>query len=52
MPNTLTQSYLEHSVWKPNLFKGKVAFITGGAVSTLINYFYYRDILEKEKKKI
>ena len=38
MPNTLGQSYLETSVWKPDLFKGKVAFITGGAVSTLFDF--------------
>ncbi|KAI5965568.1 SPS19 [Candida pseudojiufengensis] len=31
MPNTLTSSYLEKSVWKPDLFKGKVVFVTGGA---------------------
>ncbi|KAK6202670.1 uncharacterized protein RJT21DRAFT_118742 [Scheffersomyces amazonensis] len=27
----LDQSYLKDSVWKPNLFKGKVVFVTGGA---------------------
>ncbi|CAI5759559.1 unnamed protein product [Candida verbasci] len=31
MPNTLDHSYLSKSVWKPDLFKGKVAFVTGGA---------------------
>ena len=31
MPNTLDKSYLEKSVWKSDIFKGKVAFITGGA---------------------
>jgi len=31
MPNTLSDSYLKTSVWKPDLFKGKVAFVTGGA---------------------
>lgn len=31
MPNTLTQEYLKTSAWKPDLFNGKVAFITGGA---------------------
>lgn len=31
MPNTLTTDYLQTCVWKPNLFAGKVAFITGGA---------------------
>ena len=24
MPNTLTQSYVQESSWKPDLFKGKV----------------------------
>ena len=33
MPNTLTQSYVQESSWKPDLFKGKVVFITGGAGS-------------------
>lgn len=27
----LTQSYVETSSWKPNLFQGKVVFVTGGA---------------------
>lgn len=27
----LDRSYLETSVWKPDLFKGKVVFVTGGA---------------------
>lgn len=27
----LDKSYLENSVWKPNLFEGKVVFVTGGA---------------------
>lgn len=31
MPNTLTQEYVKNSVWKQDLFAGKVAFITGGA---------------------
>lgn len=31
MPNTLTQEYLKTSSWKPDLFAGKVFFITGGA---------------------
>ncbi|KAG5418921.1 SPS19 [Candida metapsilosis] len=31
MPNTLSNSYLQSSVWKPDLFKGKVVFVTGGA---------------------
>ncbi|KAA8902212.1 hypothetical protein TRICI_005928 [Trichomonascus ciferrii] len=31
MPNTLTTSYLKDSIFKPGLFEGKVAFITGGA---------------------
>ncbi|CAK9438555.1 uncharacterized protein LODBEIA_P27790 [Lodderomyces beijingensis] len=29
----LDQSYLQTSVWKPDLFKGKVVFVTGGAGS-------------------
>lgn len=29
--STLDQSFVEQSVWKPNLFKGKVVFVTGGA---------------------
>ncbi|AMD19185.1 HBR284Wp [Eremothecium sinecaudum] len=33
MPNTLNKSSLEEFVWKPDLFKDKVAFITGGAGS-------------------
>lgn len=31
MPNTLTTDYLKTSVWKPDIFKGKVVFVTGGA---------------------
>lgn len=31
MPNTLGQSYLEKCVYKPGIFKNKVAFVTGGA---------------------
>ncbi|KAI3403370.1 SPS19 [Candida oxycetoniae] len=31
MPNTLSSSYLKDSVWKPDLFKDKVVFVTGGA---------------------
>lgn len=27
----LDQSYIKESVWKPDLFKGKVVFVTGGA---------------------
>ncbi|RCK56109.1 Peroxisomal 2,4-dienoyl-CoA reductase SPS19 [Candida viswanathii] len=33
MPNTLTEAYKQESSWKPDLFKGKVVFITGGAGS-------------------
>ncbi|ODV79505.1 NAD(P)-binding protein [Suhomyces tanzawaensis NRRL Y-17324] len=29
----LDQSFVENSVWKPDLFKGKVVFVTGGAGS-------------------
>lgn len=29
--STLDQSFVKNSVWKPDLFKGKVAFVTGGA---------------------
>ena len=29
--STLDQSFVEQSVWKPDLFKGKVVFVTGGA---------------------
>lgn len=28
---SLDQSFVENSSWKPNLFRGKVAFVTGGA---------------------
>ncbi|CAK9441037.1 uncharacterized protein LODBEIA_P49060 [Lodderomyces beijingensis] len=31
MPNTLTQQYIQDSVWKPDIYKGKVVFVTGGA---------------------
>lgn len=31
MGNTLDQKFVETSVWKPDIFKGKVAFVTGGA---------------------
>lgn len=31
MPNTLSQDWLKTSVWKPDIFKGKVVFVTGGA---------------------
>ncbi|CAN3359098.1 peroxisomal 2,4-dienoyl-CoA reductase Sps19p [(3E)-enoyl-CoA-producing] [Diutina catenulata] len=31
MPNTLNKSFVEKSAWKPDIFKGKVAFVTGGA---------------------
>ncbi|AET40817.1 2,4-dienoyl-CoA reductase (NADPH) Ecym_6446 [Eremothecium cymbalariae DBVPG len=31
MPNTLDKSFLSRSVWKADLFKGKVVFVTGGA---------------------
>jgi peroxisomal 2,4-dienoyl-CoA reductase len=31
MGNTLDQSFLTTSSWKPDLFKGKVVFVTGGA---------------------
>ncbi|KAG7194226.1 Peroxisomal 2,4-dienoyl-CoA reductase [Scheffersomyces spartinae] len=31
MGNTLDQKYVEACAWKPDIFKGKVAFITGGA---------------------
>jgi peroxisomal 2,4-dienoyl-CoA reductase len=31
MGNTLDQSFLSTSSWKPDLFKGKVVFVTGGA---------------------
>lgn len=33
MPNTLTRDYLRSCVWKDDLFKGKVVFVTGGAGS-------------------
>jgi len=33
MGNTLDQSYVNTSSWKPDLFKGKVVFVTGGAGS-------------------
>lgn len=33
MPNTLTRASLDKIAWKPNLFDGKVVFITGGAGS-------------------
>ncbi|CAN6673430.1 peroxisomal 2,4-dienoyl-CoA reductase Sps19p [(3E)-enoyl-CoA-producing] [Trichomonascus vanleenenianus] len=33
MPNTLDKSYLETSIYKPGIFAGKVAFVTGGAGS-------------------
>ncbi|EMG46649.1 Peroxisomal 2,4-dienoyl-coA reductase, putative [Candida maltosa Xu316] len=33
MPNTLDQSYVQRSAWRPDLFAGKVVFITGGAGS-------------------
>lgn len=29
--STLDKSFVENSVWKPDIFKGKVAFVTGGA---------------------
>ncbi|CAN3374653.1 hypothetical protein DIURU_000049 [Diutina rugosa] len=31
MPNTLDQSFVKNSPWKPDIFKGKVVFVTGGA---------------------
>ena len=31
MPSTLDQSFVTNSVWKPDIFKGKVVFVTGGA---------------------
>ncbi|RCK59530.1 Peroxisomal 2,4-dienoyl-CoA reductase SPS19 [Candida viswanathii] len=31
MPNTLDHNYLKKSVWKSDIFAGKVIFITGGA---------------------
>lgn len=31
MPNSLSSQYIEKSVWKPGIFDGKVAFVTGGA---------------------
>ncbi|KAH7587928.1 Peroxisomal 2,4-dienoyl-CoA reductase SPS19 [Nakaseomyces glabratus] len=31
MVNTLDKTFLEKSSWKPDLFKGKVGFVTGGA---------------------
>ncbi|SCU93203.1 LAFA_0F15192g1_1 [Lachancea sp. 'fantastica'] len=31
MPNTLDNSYISNGPWKPALFEGKVAFVTGGA---------------------
>lgn len=31
MPNTLDASFLTSSLWKPDLFAGKVVFVTGGA---------------------
>ncbi|EGW30726.1 uncharacterized protein SPAPADRAFT_141696 [Spathaspora passalidarum NRRL Y-27907] len=33
MGNTLDQSYVTRSAWKPDIFKGKVVFVTGGAGS-------------------
>ncbi|KAK6456704.1 uncharacterized protein RJT20DRAFT_93853 [Scheffersomyces xylosifermentans] len=33
MGNTLDASYLTTSAWRPDLFKGKVVFVTGGAGS-------------------
>ncbi|EDK46062.1 sporulation protein SPS19 [Lodderomyces elongisporus NRRL YB-4239] len=31
MPNTLTDAYVKNSVWKPDIYKDKVVFVTGGA---------------------
>ncbi|CEP64621.1 2,4-dienoyl-CoA reductase (NADPH) LALA0_S12e03114g [Lachancea lanzarotensis] len=31
MPNTLDNSYIANGPWKPAIFEGKVAFVTGGA---------------------
>lgn len=31
---SLDKSFLKDSVWKEGIFDGKVAFITGGAVSS------------------
>lgn len=33
MANTLSAKYIQESIWKPGIFDGKVAFITGGAGS-------------------
>lgn len=33
MPNTLDKSFLQTTIYKPDTFKGKVVFITGGAGS-------------------
>ncbi|KAG0672039.1 peroxisomal 2 4-dienoyl-CoA reductase sps19 [Kluyveromyces marxianus] len=31
MPNTIDKSFVENGPWKPNMFFGKVVFVTGGA---------------------
>ncbi|SCV05295.1 LANO_0H04346g1_1 [Lachancea nothofagi CBS 11611] len=31
MPNTLDDTFVTEGPWKPDIFKGKVAFVTGGA---------------------
>lgn len=31
MPNTLTENFVQECSWKPDLFKGKACFITGGS---------------------
>jgi peroxisomal 2,4-dienoyl-CoA reductase len=31
MPNTLDKSYVEKGIYRPGIFNGKVAFVTGGA---------------------
>lgn len=31
MTSTLDKSYVEKGIWKPNMFQGKVVFVTGGA---------------------